>query len=88
MANGGAILAGIILFVIAFLGYTYPITDNGYTIPQYDQLCDSGTGQIGKLFSRGVQQDCSLANTLTLGIYGFGLIGLILFIVGLVVPKR
>jgi len=88
MANLGAILAGLILFAIAFIGYTYPISDNGYTIPQYDQLCDSGVGQLGQLFSRNAQQDCGLANTLVLGTYGIGLIGLILFIVGLVVPKR
>lgn len=88
MANLGVILAGLILFGIAFVGYTYPISDNGYTIPQYDQLCDSGVGQLGQLFNRNAQQDCGLANTLLLGIYGIGLIGLILFIVGLVVPKR
>jgi len=88
MANLGAVLAGLILFAIAFIGYTYPISDMGHTIPQYDQLCDSGAGQLGQLFNRGAQQNCGLANTLLLGIYGIGLIGLILFIVGLVVPKR
>lgn len=42
MANGVAIFAGLALLAIAFIGYTYPITSNGYTIPQYDELCGSG----------------------------------------------
>ena len=88
MAKGGAIAAGIVLIIIAGLGYVYPISDQGYTIPQMNDLCKSGVGQLGQLFSTDAQENCRIANYMTLGIYGLGIIGIILIIVGAVVPSK
>ena len=88
MARIGAVIAGIILFIIAGFGYVYPINDMGWTIPESDDLCSSGLGEIGKMFSGDIRENCSIIKVLTLGIYGFGLIGLILIIVGSLVPGK
>jgi len=82
VAKAGVIVGGIVLFVIAALGYVYPITDQGHTIPIINDLCNSGLGQLGKLFSGDVQQVCREYQYMTYGIYAFGLIGIILIIVG------
>ena len=86
MARIGAVIAGIILFLIAGFGYIYPINDEGWTIPSSNDLCSSGLGELGKMFSGDVRENCSLIKILTIGIYAFGLIGLILIIVGSLVP--
>ena len=85
MAKVGAVVAGIILFLIAGLGYVYPINDAGYTITQMDDLCSSGLGQLGQIFLGDVKENCRILNVMTLGIYGLGLIGIILIIVGALV---
>ena len=87
MANGGAVAGGVIMLIIAVLGYVFPITDTGYTIPQINDICTSGLGQIGQLFSGDAQKVCREYGYLTFGIYGFGLIGLILIIVGAAVSS-
>ena len=80
------VAGGIILFFIAGIGYVYPIADNGMTVPQITDLCASGLGQLGQMFSGDVQKICREYGYLMYGIYGFGLIGIILIIVGAVVP--
>jgi len=86
VAKAGAIVAGIILFIIAGIGFIYPVTDQGHTIPALNDLCNSGLGQLGKFFSGDVQQVCLQYQYITYGIYAFGLIGIILIIVGSVAP--
>jgi len=80
------VAGGIILFILAGIGYVYPIADNGMTIPQINDLCASGLGQLGQLFSGDAQKICREYGYVMYGIYGFGLIGIILIIVGAVVP--
>ena len=46
MARIGAVIAGIILFIIAGFGYVYPINDMGWTNPESDDLCSSGLGEM------------------------------------------
>ena len=89
MANTGTLLAGIILFIIAFLGYIYPVTDFGYSIPQVNNICDSGAGQLAQFYGgQDLRKICQEYKYLTYGIYGFGLIGIILIIVGAIVPSN
>ncbi len=88
MTNTGVLVAGIVLVIIAGIGFIVPITDTGYSIPQINELCTSGLGQLGQLFSGDLQQVCFEYRYFTYGIYGFGLMGIILVIVGAVVPSR
>lgn len=88
MANNSACYFGIALLIIAGIGFIIPINDRGYSIPQINELCTSGLGQLGQLFSGDLQKVCFGYRYLTYGIYGFGLIGIILLIIGAVVPSR
>jgi len=86
VAKVGALVTGIILLIIASLGYIFPVTDQGHTIPVINDLCNSGIGQLGKFFSGDIQQGCQQYQYMTYGIYAFGLIGIILIIAGAVAP--
>lgn len=81
-------IAGGILLGLAVMGFIVPVTDNGWSIPQVHDLCSSGFGQLGQAFSGDIQQVCSEYRIATFGIYGIGLIGLILLIVGLLSPSK
>ena len=87
MANRGALAAGIVLFILAAIGFIYPINEIGHSAIQLNDLCQSGFGQIGQFFSRDAQENCRILNYVSLGIYGFGIVGLVLIIVGSVVPS-
>jgi len=58
------------------------------TLPELLDFCSSGMGQMGQAFSGDMQEGCSLIRTLTYATYGIGLLGLILIIVGAVVPGK
>ena len=86
MANGPAIAVGIVLLFFAGLGFAYPVNDRGYTIVQSDELCSSSLGQFAQFFGdRSAQESCQQIKLLAYGVYGFGLIGIILVIAGAVV---
>ena len=87
MANAGAVGAGVVLLGLAVIGFIIPLNDMGWSAPQIHDICSSGLGQIGQAFSGDVQKVCSEFKYVTYGIYGFGLIGIILLIVGSVVPS-
>ncbi len=87
MARVGVLGFGIILLVLATIGYIMP-NDMGLTIPEANDLCTSNLGRIGQLFSGDTQQACSEMKYITFGIYGFGLIGIILVIVGALVSSK
>jgi hypothetical protein len=87
MANGGLIGAGIIFLGIAIIGYIVPVNDEGWSIPDVTALCNSGMGQLGQAFSGDIVKVCSEYNMMLYGIYGSGLIGIILLIVGSVIPE-
>ena len=88
MVNIGILIAGIVLLIIAGIGFIFPINDRGYSITQINEICTSDLGLLGKLFSEDLQKVCLEYSYLTYGIYGFGLIGIILIIVGAVVPSQ
>ena len=84
MAKGGLIAGGIVLLILAIIGYILPI-EEGYSIPDVIALCNSGMGQLGQAFSGDIVKACSEYNAMLYGIYGFALLGLILIVVGSVV---
>jgi len=98
MANGGALGIGIFFLLIGGAGFLTPNSvwnENSrgtqfadMTIPQVYELCSSGLGQLGQMFSGDIQKACSEYRTVTYAIYGSGLIGLILIIVGAVVSGK
>jgi len=74
--------------VIVIIGYIFPIaSEENYSIPQVVALCNSGMGQSGQTFSGYVVKACSDYSVLLMGIYGYGILGLILIIVGSVVSR-
>jgi len=86
MANKAAIGIGAFFLIISGLGFVYPISE-GYTIVQADELCKSGLGQLGQLFSSSNQQACQQIKLVSYGIFGSGLIGIILLIAGSVASR-
>ena len=78
---------GILFLFLAIIGYIFPI-DDGYSIPQVVGLCSSGMGQIGQAFSGDIVKGCSDFNSLLIGLYGSGVIGIVLLIVGAVIPEK
>lgn len=87
MAETPLIVLGLFLLGLTALGYLVPVTDNGFTIPGVNNLCQSGLGQLGQLFSGDVQQTCNQYQLMLYGMYGLGIIGIILIIVGAVKPS-
>jgi len=80
---------GALLLIAGVIGYFIPMsvtmadTTVNLTIPQVVAFCDSGLGSLAQL-SPQVVMVCSQYNTFMFGIYGAGLIGIILIIVGAV----
>jgi len=93
MAKGGIIGIGIVLLIIAIIGYNFPITFTiadttiSPTMPQMVAFCDSGIGQFSQM-SPQVVMVCSESNNLLMGTYGSGLLGIILIIVGSVLKGK
>ena len=87
MANVVAIGIGVFFLIIAGLGFVYPVSDQGYTIVQVDEICKSGMGQLAQFFSGSSQQSCQQIKLISYGVYGFGLIGIILIIAGSVASR-
>jgi len=96
MANKGALGVGIFFLLIGVVGFLMPNSvwnedSRGtplaeMTIPEFHDLCSSGLGQLAKLFNEDLQEPCLQAKIVTYGIYGIGIVGIILIIVGAVVP--
>ena len=92
MARGEVIAVGIFLLFIAIIAYNYPLffTVGGQTasntVPNVVAFCESGIGQFAQL-SPEVVRLCSEFNNYRLGIYAAGIIGIIMIIVGAILPK-
>jgi len=93
MDRGVLIGLGVLLIVLAVGGYITPLsitladTTVNLTIPQVVAFCESGLGQFAQL-SPQVVMVCSEYNNFMLGIYGSGLLGIVLIIVGAVVSGK
>jgi len=95
MAKGGIIVGGAILLVIAVIGYVIPINDvttEGLpitiTIPNAVGICNSDMGQLSQVYNSEVAQSCSMYSLMIMGIYGSGILGIILITVGAVVSGK
>jgi len=91
MANTVPITIGFLLIIGAVAGYMIPIsvtladTTTNLTIPKVVAFCDSAYGQIGQMLAQVVMV-CSEFKNFLMGIYGAGIGGVILIIVGAVLP--
>jgi len=91
MANSQVATVGLILLALAVLGYFIPMsvtladTTTNLTIPKVVAFCDSMYGQIGQMLAQVVLV-CSEFKNFLMGIYGAGIGGVILLIVGAVIP--
>ena len=87
MANGWVIGLGIFLFINGATAYFWML-DSGYTYPQIHEVCISDIGQLAQYWFGGdedTRKTCNHVQMVTYGIYGVGLLGIILIIVGSVV---
>ena len=85
MAKRGPIVGGIILIIIAGLVEVYSL-DLDNTIPLMNNLCNSGSELFQ--FTCILAQDINrLENFMTRTIFGLGIFGVILIIVGAISPK-
>jgi len=93
MANAQVAYLGLSLLALGVLGYYYPMsvtladTTLSLTIPQVVAFCDSGLGSLAQL-SPQVVMACSQYNTFMMGIYGAGIGGLIMLIIGAIIPGK
>jgi putative membrane protein len=93
VARNEVIAAGIFLLFVAIIGYIVPIsvtladTTANLSIPQVVAFCNSGFGQIGQMLPQVVMV-CSEHNNLMIGIYGAGVVGVILIIVGVILSEK
>ena len=88
MARKSIVSFALFLMALAILGHVIPINDFGWTIPKTSGLCDTDLRGFGKSFSENTQQTCPEMKYITLGIYGFGIIGTILLIVCALIPSK
>jgi len=88
MARGGILGVGIVLLIIALIGYITPVNNAGNTAFQMNVLCNTDLFQFGQLFHAETSQLCSKANLMVIGTYASGILGIILIVVGSVVPSR
>ncbi|MEK0367708.1 MAG: hypothetical protein QQN45_07260 [Nitrosopumilus sp.] len=84
MSNIAIVSIGCLFYVIAIIGYILPIASEvNYSIPQVVALCNSGMSQFGQSLSGDFVKSCSEFNGLLIGVYGSGVLGVILMIAGL-----
>jgi len=88
VANGQILAIGLLLIILGFIAYITPLNvtlaENAtvnLSIPKVVAFCDSGLGQFAQI-SYEVVLVCSEFKNFLIGIYGAGLIGIILLIIG------
>ena len=86
MARSEVVTVGGLLLLFSIIGYFWQ-TDTGYTYPQANEVCNTDLMQWALLYSDDAEarQICNEIGMITFGIYGAGLLGIILIIVGAVV---
>ena len=83
------LIVGIILIIFAGFSYAYPAFPAGLTWTMANDICNGPLGELGKAFgSVELRQVCTMASMITMAIYGASIIGFILILVGMVVPKK
>ena len=93
MVNVAIISVGCLLLVIAVVGYITPIgvtaidPNIALSIPVAVGICNSGMGQLGQALSGEAVKISSEWNSLLYVIYGAGMLGLLMIISGVVIPR-
>ena len=90
MANTAIVVTGIVILFLGIIGFFYPIWDRGFTAPQIHQICSTDWVQFGLMFDTegNLRQLCNTFSILTTAIYGFGIVGIIMIIVGAVKKSK
>jgi len=89
VSNWVLLIVGIVLIIFAGIAYAYPAFPLGLTWTMANDICNGPLGELGKAFgSVEIGQVCTMASMITMAIYGVSIIGFILIIVGMVVPKK
>jgi len=86
---------GVLFLFLAIIGYIFPINETTIggieipiTIPMAAGICNSGVGQFGQVLSAEAVKTCSEYNMLISGIYGSGILGIVLLIVGAIITEK
>jgi len=87
MARLGILGIGIVFLLIAIMLYVYPVNNAGHNSFQVNVLCETDLFQFGQLFSAEASQLCGSANRMIIGTYASSILGIILIVVGSVVPS-
>lgn len=84
------VVAGVALLVLAVFAFFYSVPNVGYTFPEVYTYCQSGVMEFAQMFGgdRELAESCRIVQMITFAIYGSGLLGIILIIVGSVVPGK
>lgn len=82
----GLFVTGIILTILGIIGYIYPISEYG-SVSDLHEICTSGLGQLGKMFSGDLRENCQTIKNMLIGTYALIGIGAILVIIGSVLGK-
>jgi len=89
VTNWILLIVGIILIIFTGFSYAYPAFPTGLTWTMANDICNGPLGELGKVLGpQEIRQVCTMASMITMAIYGASIIGLILIIVGTVVPKK
>ncbi|MEX0656106.1 MAG: hypothetical protein WD154_00970 [Nitrosopumilaceae archaeon] len=87
MTHRAAGITGAVFLGIAILGFLYPVNSKGYTVFEVNDICTSGVGQLAQILG-GQSEVCREYKYATYGVIGIGFIGIILVIIGAVVPSK
>jgi len=78
--------AGCLIFAIGIIAYLYPVSEYG-SVSDLHELCASGLGQLGKIFSGDVREYCLTIKNMLIVTYALLGIGIILVMIGSVLRK-
>ena len=99
MVHAAILAGGVILFIIAIIGHVAPV-DSGYSYPELYNLCASDMAKLGPVFMElllsgtseevleELERECRQIELIIVAIYGGGLAGIILIIVGISRRKK
>jgi len=88
MANQQIAAFGALFLIIAAIGYFWE-TNTGFTYPQVNEYCNSDLGKLAQYWGdRDIRRNCNTFQMITFGIYGAGIIGIILIIVGAIYTTK
>lgn len=88
--NGAMVAGGSVMMILAGFALVAPIFD-GYSILDLGDICRTVQPMAGFLgifgMDAGITEDCGEVHLVTLAIYVFGGIGLVILVVGAVVRR-